>query len=81
MPRGPFGWVWQVVALAKPGAEVRFVGKAGQVPPRRPISQGTDVPTAKMKVQQDDISGQLVALAKEGKAVCAPRGQWLCSQS
>lgn len=52
----------EVVALAKPTAEVRYVGK------------GTDVSTAKMKVQQDDISGQLVALAKEGKAVCRLKG-------
>eukprot|EP00435_Cladocopium_sp_Y103_P055525 s861_g18.t1 len=52
----------KVVALAKPTAEVRYVGK------------GTDVSTAKMKVQQDDISGQLVALAKEGKAVCRLKG-------
>lgn len=38
------------------------------------VREGTDVSTAKMKVQQDDISGQLVALAKEGKAVCRLKG-------
>ena len=43
------------------------------------MGKGTDVPTAKMKVQQDDISGQLVALAQQGKAVVGAPGscQWL----
>ncbi|CAK9029664.1 unnamed protein product [Durusdinium trenchii] len=52
----------EVVRLAKPTATVTYVGK------------GTDVSTAKMKVQQDDISSQLVALAKEGKSVCRLKG-------
>ncbi|CAJ1339828.1 unnamed protein product [Effrenium voratum] len=52
----------EVVDLAKPGAEVRYVGK------------GTTDSTAKMKQQQDDISGQLVALAKTGKSVCRLKG-------
>mmetsp|Transcript_48759 Transcript_48759/g.91343 ORF Transcript_48759/g.91343 Transcript_48759/m.91343 type:complete len:311 (+) Transcript_48759:55-987(+) len=52
----------EVVGLAKPTAEVRYVGK------------DTTTPTAEMKVHQDSISGQLAALAKEGKSVCRLKG-------
>jgi len=52
----------EVVRLARPTAEVRYVGKEGGV--------NTEV----MKVQQDDISSQLVRLAREGRSVCRLKG-------
>jgi len=52
----------EVVALAKQSAEVRYVGKDG------------DVSTDKMKGQQDSISAQLVALAQRGLSVCRLKG-------
>ncbi|CAE7350341.1 cysG [Symbiodinium sp. CCMP2456] len=52
----------EVIGLAKPTAEVRYVGKE------------TNVPTAEMKVHQDSISSQLAALAKQGKSVCRLKG-------
>lgn len=52
----------EIVQLAKSTAEVRYVGKEG------------NVNTEKMKVQQDDISGQLVRLAKDGLSVCRLKG-------
>lgn len=52
----------EVVRLAKASAEVRYVGK------------DAGVPTEKMKGQQDDISAQLVALARKGLSVCRLKG-------
>mmetsp|Transcript_58401 Transcript_58401/g.123882 ORF Transcript_58401/g.123882 Transcript_58401/m.123882 type:complete len:316 (-) Transcript_58401:15-962(-) len=51
-----------IVKLAKPGAELRNVGKEGTAS------------TEKMKVQQDDIGVQLVDLAKKGCSVCRLKG-------
>lgn len=52
----------EVVRLARPSAEVRYVGKDG------------GVSTERMKGQQDDISAQLVALARQGLSVCRLKG-------
>jgi len=52
----------EVVRLAGPSAEVRYVGKEG------------NVDTDKMKVHQDEISGQIAKLAREGKSVCRLKG-------
>jgi len=52
----------EIVRLASPSAEVRYVGKEG------------NVNTAKMKEQQDDIGSQLVALATQGLSVCRLKG-------
>lgn len=52
----------EVVRLAKASAEVRYVGKEG------------NVNSEAMKVQQDDISGQLVQLARKGLSVCRLKG-------
>jgi len=51
-----------VVQLCKPTAEVRYVGKDG------------NVGTGKMKKHQDEISLQLVELAKKGLSVCRLKG-------
>lgn len=52
----------ELVRLARPSAEVRYVGK------------DAGVPSEKMKGHQDDISGQLVALARKGLSVCRLKG-------
>lgn len=52
----------EIVRLAKPSAEVRYVGKDG------------GVNTEKMKEQQDDIGVQLVELASRGLSVCRLKG-------
>jgi len=52
----------EVVKLAKASAEVQYVGK------------DAGVKTDKMKKHQDDISQQMVELAKQGKAVCRLKG-------
>lgn len=52
----------EITRLARPDAEVRYVGKDG------------DVATGKMKAQQDDISSQLVELARRGLSVCRLKG-------
>lgn len=52
----------EVVRLARPSAQVRYVGK------------DAGVKSAEMKGQQDDISSQLVTLAKQGLSVCRLKG-------
>lgn len=52
----------EIVRLAKPSAQVRYVGKEGNV--------NTDT----MKTHQDDISSQLVTLALQGLSVCRLKG-------
>lgn len=52
----------EIVRLAKASSDVRYVGK------------DAGVSTEKMKGQQDDISGQLVALARQGLSVCRLKG-------
>lgn len=52
----------EIVRLARPSAQVSYVGKDKGV--------SSDV----MKVQQDDISGQLVEFARRGLSVCRLKG-------
>lgn len=52
----------EVVKLARPSAQVRYVGK------------DAGVKSEDMKGQQDDINSQLVDLAKQGLSVCRLKG-------